>query len=107
MSVIITGSAGLVGSEATSYFSLLGFQVVGIDNDMRAKFFGAEASTAWQREQLKRDIPGYTHYDVDIRNEQEICRIFNRYGRDISLVIHTAAHPHMIGLPPSPSWISL
>jgi CDP-paratose 2-epimerase len=90
---IITGSAGLVGSEATTYFSSLGFQVVGIDNDMRARFFGDEASTKWQREQLKREVPGYIHCDVDIRNENEICRIFQRYGRDIALVIHTAAQP--------------
>jgi len=55
---IITGSAGLVGSEATAYFSSLGFTVVGIDNDMRAKFFGLEASTTWQREELKRNVPG-------------------------------------------------
>ena len=90
---IITGSAGLVGSEATAYFSSLGLTVVGIDNDMRAKFFGAEASTTWQREELKRHVPGYVHNDVDIRNEQEIFRIFQRYGDDISLVIHTAAQP--------------
>ena len=90
---IITGSAGLVGSEATAYFSSLGLQVVGIDNDMRARFFGAEASTTWVRERLKSEIPGYVHYDVDIRNEHEICKVFQRYGKDISLVIHTAAQP--------------
>jgi CDP-paratose 2-epimerase len=90
---IITGSAGLVGSEATAYFSSLGMDVVGIDNDMRAKFFGAEASTRWQREQLQKDIPGYIHHDVDIRDQNEIARIFKRYGRDISLIIHTAAQP--------------
>jgi CDP-paratose 2-epimerase len=90
---IITGSAGLVGSEATAYFSSLGLTVVGIDNDMRAKFFGAEASTTWQREELKRNVPGYIHHDVDIRNDQEIGKIFQRYGKDISLVIHTAAQP--------------
>src|SRR3954447_8109241 len=90
---IITGSAGLVGSEATAYFSSLGLTVVGIDNDMRARFFGSEASTTWQREELKRHVPGYIHNDVDIRNDQEIFRIFQRYGDDISLVIHTAAQP--------------
>ena len=90
---IITGSAGLVGSEATAYFASLGLTVVGIDNDMRAKFFGAEASSTWQREELKRTVPGYIHHDVDIRNEQEIGKIFQRFGRDVSLVIHTAAQP--------------
>jgi CDP-paratose 2-epimerase len=90
---IITGSAGLVGSEAAAYFASLGLDVVGIDNDMRAQFFGDEASTSWVRERLKSGLKGYTHYDVDIRNETEICKIFQRYGGSIQLLIHAAAQP--------------
>jgi len=90
---IITGSAGLVGSEAVRYFSHLGFDVVGIDNGMRADFFGPEASTHWVRDRLRSQIPGYVHHDVDIRDDAGISRIFTRYGRDISLVIHAAAQP--------------
>ncbi len=90
---IITGSAGLVGSEAVSYFASLGMDIVGIDNGMRAEFFGPEASTTWVRERLSAEIPAYHHYDVDIRNSAEISNIFSRYGSDISLVIHTAAQP--------------
>jgi CDP-paratose 2-epimerase len=90
---IITGSAGLVGSEAVRYFASLGMDVVGIDNGMRAKFFGEEASTRWVREQLVRDLPTYLHYDVDIRDTYEISRIFDRFRSDISLIIHAAAQP--------------
>lgn len=91
--VIITGSAGLVGSESASYFAGLGMKVIGIDNDMRSRFFGEDASTAWVRTRLEREISAYTHYAADIRDESEIFKIFKRYGKDISLVIHTAAQP--------------
>jgi CDP-paratose 2-epimerase len=90
---VITGSAGLVGSEAVACFAGLGLEVAGIDNGMRAQFFGAEASTDWVRDRLIREVRGYTHYAVDIRNEAEIRRIFERYGKAIRLVIHTAAQP--------------
>ena len=68
---IITGSAGLVGSEAVRYFAALGMDVVGIDNGMRAKFFGEEASTTRVRDELVQDLPQYLHYDVDIRDTEE------------------------------------
>jgi CDP-paratose 2-epimerase len=90
---IVTGSAGLVGSEATKYFAAKGLQVAGIDNDMRALFFGAEASTAWMKDRLVRCVPHYMHYAADIRDEREIFRIFQNFGKDIALVIHTAAQP--------------
>src|SRR5208283_1798977 len=90
---IITGSAGLVGSEAVLYFSNLGFDVVGIDNGMRADFFGPEASTHWVRDRLRSQVPGYVHLDVDIRNAAAISEIFARYSRDVSVVIHAAAQP--------------
>jgi CDP-paratose 2-epimerase len=90
---IITGSAGLVGSENTRYFAAKGMDVVGIDNGMRKEFFGEEASTAWQREALVREVSNYHHHDVDIRDEAEITRIFQRHGSDIKLIVHTAAQP--------------
>ncbi|MBZ5705179.1 MAG: NAD-dependent epimerase/dehydratase family protein [Acidobacteriia bacterium] len=90
---IISGSAGLVGSETVGYFADKGMDVVGIDNGMRKEFFGEEASTAWQRDRLKREIPSYTHYDTDIRNQDEIFRIFEQYRKDIKLIVHTAAQP--------------
>ena len=90
---IITGSAGLVGSEAVTYFASIGMQVVGIDNGMRAEFFGADASTKWSRDQLTRDVPNYRHYEVDIRDADGVGHVFERYKNDISLIIHTAAQP--------------
>jgi len=90
---LITGSAGLVGSEAVAYFASLGMDVVGIDNGMRADFFGREASTAWVRDRLCTDIPRYLHFDADIRDSFSISKIFAHYCHDIALVIHTAAQP--------------
>ena len=91
--VIITGSAGLVGSEAVRYFAGLGFDTVGIDNDMRAYFFGPEASTAWNRKRLQEDVRGYVHAPADIRDETELNRLFARYGKNVGLVVHAAAQP--------------
>ena len=90
---LVTGSAGLIGSEAARYFAAQGLQVIGIDNDMRKYFFGPEASTEWMRKHLEATIKGYQHYATDIRDQAAIFEIFRRCGRDISLVIHTAAQP--------------
>ncbi len=90
---IITGSAGLIGSEAVKFFADKGFEIVGIDNNMRKYFFGVEASTAWNAENLKETVSGYTHYEADIRKEKEIEKIFSKYGKDIKVIIHTAAQP--------------
>lgn len=92
--VFITGSAGLVGSEAVLFFAELGFDVVGIDNDMRRVFFGDEASTVWNRRRLERLLGRkYRHVDEDIRNQEVIAGIFKQYSSTIKLVIHAAAQP--------------
>ncbi len=91
--VIVTGSAGLIGSESVHFFCQLGYAVVGIDNDMRSQFFGEEASTGWNRDMLLRDYANYIHYDTDIRDRNAVENIFREYSSDISLVIHTAAQP--------------
>ncbi len=92
--VVITGSAGLVGSEAAAHFGGLGFDVVGIDNDMRRQFFGESASTAWNVSRLSSALgTRYSHFDTDVRERDAILRIFARYGSAIDLVIHTAAQP--------------
>ena len=90
---IISGSAGLIGAEAVRFFSEKGFKIVGIDNDMRARFFGEDASTAWNLERLKDANPEYMHYSIDIRDENAIDEVFSEYSSDIALVIHTAAQP--------------
>jgi CDP-paratose 2-epimerase len=91
---VVTGSAGLIGSEAVRHFAGLGLDVVGVDNDMRRVFFGPEASTAWNLVRLTEELGGaYTHHDVDIRDREALAKIFARYGPDVALVIHTAAQP--------------
>jgi CDP-paratose 2-epimerase len=90
---IITGSAGLVGSEAVAYFASRGMDLVGIDCNMRAEFFGDSASTHWVRERLQAEISKYNHFDVDIRDVNGIEGVFQRYEKDIALIIHTAAQP--------------
>jgi CDP-paratose 2-epimerase len=90
---IVTGSAGLIGAEASRFFAAQGLDVVGIDNDMRQVFFGAEASTAWSRAKLERDVPRYRHVDADIRDAAAMETVFRRYGKDIAAVLHTAAQP--------------
>ena len=78
---IVTGSAGLIGSEASRHFAKQGLEVVGIDNDLRSEFFGQEASTLWQRKQLQTELAeDYRHVDGDIRDEILINNLFREYG---------------------------
>lgn len=90
---LITGSAGLIGSETAKKFAAEGFDVIGIDNDMRAEFFGREASTAPTRKKLENSLRHYRHFDVDIRDAPSLNRIFEEFGSHINAVIHTAAQP--------------
>ena len=92
--VLITGSAGLIGSEAVHFFCDKGYTVVGIDNNMRQTFFGEDASTDWNRQRLSSLYQDkYIHHDIDIRDQEKIEELFQTYNTDISLIIHTAAQP--------------
>lgn len=91
--VVITGAAGLIGSECVRRFAVEGFNVAGIDNDLRAWFFGAEASTTANRNQLLATLPTYRHHDLDIRNKPGLADLFKSLGRQVALVVHTAAQP--------------
>jgi CDP-paratose 2-epimerase len=90
---IITGSAGLIGSESVRFFSDKMDLIIGIDNDQRAYFFGKEASTDWCKKELEKTIQNYNHHSLDIRNYNALQTIFKEYSTDIALVIHTAAQP--------------
>lgn len=90
---IVTGSAGLIGSEATKRLHAEGLNVIGIDNDMRAQFFGSEASTKSSRSQLEATLKNYQHEEIDIRNLSGLKNIFKKYAKSICLIIHTAAQP--------------
>lgn len=90
---LITGSGGLIGSEAVSFFADKFDLVAGIDNNLRQYFFGKEASTDWNRNRLSERFPNYRDHSVDIRNYSDLEEIFKEYGTDISLIVHTAAQP--------------
>lgn len=90
---IITGCSGLIGSEATKFFHAKGFDVVGIDNNMREYFFGRDGSVGWNTQSLKATLPGFVHYSDDIRDEGAMRSIFRRYAKDVEIVIHAAAQP--------------
>jgi len=90
---IVTGSAGLIGSQACDFFSERGYKIIGIDNDMRAYFFGEGSSTKDSLESLKSKINDYEHYNIDIRDYQKLNEVFSKYKSDIDIVIHTAAQP--------------
>ncbi|HEY1173755.1 MAG TPA: NAD-dependent epimerase/dehydratase family protein [Verrucomicrobiae bacterium] len=90
---VVTGSAGLVGSETCKKMHAEGMDVLGIDNDMRAHFFGAAASTSGNRAKLEAMLGNYRHHSIDIRDQEAVFKVFKTYGKDISLIVHAAAQP--------------
>ena len=91
--VLITGSSGLVGSESVNFFCDKGFEVVGIDNDLRKFFFGNKASTKWLSKILLKRNNKFKNYNIDIRNISSLEKIFKIYKKKIKLIIHCAAQP--------------
>ncbi len=90
---IITGSGGLIGSESVRFFAEEGFDVIGLENDLRAHFFGAEASTTPTSERLLDEIEGFRWEHLDIRDAEGVSTLFSRHARKIELIVHTAAQP--------------
>jgi len=90
---IITGSAGLVGSESVEYFSSKFDNIIGIDNNMREYFFGQEGSTEWNKNKLEKSVSNYKHYKTDIRSYEALENVFKEYGTDVKLIVHAAAQP--------------
>jgi CDP-paratose 2-epimerase len=90
---LVTGSAGLIGSETSKRFHAEGFDVVGVDNDMRARFFGAEASTGPTRARLVQTLKNYRHETLDIRDMDKVDALFARLGKAVKVVVHAAAQP--------------
>ena len=91
--VLITGSTGLVGSEAVKFFCEKGFDVVGVDNNLRKFFFGKDGSTTWVKNRLIKNYKNFRNYETDIRNLNKLKKIFNKYKKNISILIHCAAQP--------------
>ena len=90
---LITGSCGLIGSESVEFFAEKGFDIVGIDNNLRELFFGKDGSTIWQRNKLKKSNKKYTHLNNDIRNYDSLEKVFKKYKKSIRVIIHCAAQP--------------
>ncbi len=91
--VIVTGSAGLIGSETVKRFAQEGFRILGFDNDMRKQFFGAEASTRKTRDELVANVRDYRHHEIDIRDAPAVTELFQQNARTIAAVVHTASQP--------------
>ncbi len=89
--VLITGSSGLIGSEAVTYFHGVKAQVHGVDNNMRADFFGPAGDTSWNLARLKEECPGFVHHAVDIRDRAAVLRTIETLRPD--LIVHAAAQP--------------
>jgi len=90
---LITGSCGLVGSESSLFFSKKGFKIIGIDNNYRKFFFGNDGDITWVKKKLKKSLKDYVHFNTDIRNYNNLKKIFKKYAKKIKLVIHAAAQP--------------
>jgi CDP-paratose 2-epimerase len=90
---IVTGSGGLIGSESVAHFAERGFDVVGLENDLRARFFGAEASTARMTEALLARFAAFDSVAIDVRDRDAVERVFADRQGQVELVIHTAAQP--------------
>src|SRR5579862_9050361 len=89
--VLVTGSSGLIGSEAVQHYDRRGCEVHGVDNNMRRVFFGPKGDTCWNLARLQRVTRHFTHHDLDVRDREALFALFHAYPFD--LVIHTAAQP--------------
>ena len=90
---LITGSSGLVGSETARLFHNKGFDIIGIDNNMRNYFFGESGSIEWNTRILTESLPNFRHYSMDIRDRENVFKLFKKLNSQISVVIHAAAQP--------------
>jgi CDP-paratose 2-epimerase len=93
LTAIVTGSGGLIGSEAVAQFVKAGFHVVGMESNMRARFFGQQASTTETTERLCTLYPEFQSLDIDIRDADGVLRLFSQHASSIELIVHTAAQP--------------
>lgn len=91
MRMLVTGSSGLIGSEVVSHFDALGWEVYGIDNNMRADFFGPQGDTRWNQRRLEATLKRFRHYDLDIRDRANVLKCVEELRPQA--VVHAAAQP--------------
>jgi CDP-paratose 2-epimerase len=89
--LLVTGSSGLIGSEVCVHFAARGWEIHGIDNNQRAVFFGPDGDTRWNQNRLHKEIPGFSHHELDIRDRDGVLRLFAAVGP--AAIVHTAAQP--------------
>jgi CDP-paratose 2-epimerase len=89
--ILVTGSSGLIGSEAVEHFDRQGHKVIGVDNNMRRVFFGEPGDTTWNLERLRSVTRNFTHFSVDIRDRTALEELFRAHKFD--LIVHCAAQP--------------
>ena len=89
--ILVTGSGGLIGSEVVSSFSELGWQVLGIDNNMRMDFFGEGGDTTWNVSRLENVFQNFQNYNLDIRDREQVLDFMETHKPDV--IVHTAAQP--------------
>ncbi len=89
--MIVTGSSGLIGSEAATYFETQGYHIIGVDNNMRADFFGPKGDTTWNLKRISSIMKNFEHYDIDIRNRQAVLDLVQKHKPDA--IVHCAAQP--------------
>lgn len=91
MKLLVTGSSGLIGSEVCVHFSALGWEIHGVDNNQRAVFFGPQGDTRWNQQRLERNLPGFKHHELDIRDRAGVLALLQNVKPDA--IVHTAAQP--------------
>ncbi len=91
MRMLVTGAGGLIGSEVVSYFCRRAASIIGVDNNMRADFFGADGDTRWNTKRLESIYPNFKNHAVDIRDRRTISELFEKVP--IEVVVHCAAQP--------------
>ncbi len=89
--LLVTGSSGLIGSEVVTLFAKKGWSLYGIDNNMRAEFFGPHGDTRWNQQRLQKEVPNYKHYELDIRNRSDVINLIKEIRPQA--IVHTAAQP--------------